>query len=49
MINIFNIGSTFDSNQRSMFDFIKNDRGDELKGFQWYIDNYGPLKICIAS
>lgn len=36
------ISSTFDSNQRSMFDFIKNDRGDEIKGFQWFIDNYGP-------
>ena len=21
---------------------IKNDRGDEIKGFQWFIDNYGP-------
>lgn len=37
------ISATFDSNQRSMFDFIKNDRGDELKGFQWYIDNYSPF------
>lgn len=37
------IASAFDSNQRSMFDFIKNDRGDEVKGFQWFIDNYGPL------
>ncbi len=36
------IASAFDSNQRSMFDFIKNDRGDEVKGFQWFIDNYGP-------
>lgn len=36
------ISATFDSNQRSMFDFIKNDRGEELKGFQWYIDHYGP-------
>lgn len=36
------ISSVFDSNQRSMFDFIKNDRGDEIKGFQWFIDNYGP-------
>lgn len=36
------IASAYDSNQRSMFDFIKNDRGDEIKGFQWYIDNYGP-------
>ncbi len=32
------ISSAFDSNQRSMFDFIKNDRGDEIKGFQWFID-----------
>ncbi len=36
------ISSAFDSNQRSMFDFIKNDRGDDIKGFQWFIDNYGP-------
>lgn len=36
------LSSVFDSNQRSMFDFIKNDRGDEVKGFQWFIDNYGP-------
>lgn len=36
------IATQFDSNQRSMFDFIKNDRGDEIKGFQWYINNYGP-------
>ena len=25
-----------------MFDFIKNDRGDDIKGFQWFIDNCGP-------
>ena len=37
------ISSAFDSNARSMFDFIKNDRGEEIKGFQWYINNYGPL------
>ena len=36
------ISSAFDSNQRSMFDFIKNDRGDEIKGFQWFINNNGP-------
>lgn len=36
------ISSAFDSNQRSMFDFIKNDRGDEIKGFQWFINNVGP-------
>lgn len=36
------ISAAFNSNQRSMFDFIKNDQGDEIKGFQWFIDNYGP-------
>ena len=36
------ISSAFDSNQRSMFDFIKSDRGDEIKGFQWFIDHCGP-------
>jgi len=36
------ISSAFDSNQRSMFDFIKNDRGDEIKGFQWFINHCGP-------
>lgn len=36
------ISSAFDSNQRSMFDFIKNDRGEELRGFIWFIKNCGP-------
>lgn len=36
------IATSFESNQRSMFDFIKNDRGDEIRGFQWFIDNVGP-------
>lgn len=36
------IATSFESNQRSMFDFIKNDRGEEIKGFQWFIDNVGP-------
>jgi hypothetical protein len=40
------LSSAFDSNQRSMFDFIKNNRGDDVEGFQWYIDNYGPLDDC---
>lgn len=35
------ISSAFESNQRSMFDFIKNDGG--YKAFQWFIDNHGPL------
>lgn len=37
------ISTSFESNQRSMFDFIKNDRGDDIKGFQWFIDNVGPM------
>lgn len=35
------ISAAFESNQRSMFDFIKNDTGNTIKGFQWFIDNYG--------
>lgn len=35
------ISSAFESNQRSMFDFIKND-GD-YQAFQWFIDNHSPL------
>ena len=37
------ISTSFESNQRSMFDFIKNDRGDDIRGFQWFIDNIGPM------
>jgi len=36
------LSSIFGANQRSMFDFIKNDRGDDVKGFQWFIDTFGP-------
>ncbi len=37
------IASAFESNQRSMFSFIKEDSdGDDIKSFQWFIDNYGP-------
>ena len=35
------ISAAFESNQRSMFDFIKND-GD-YKAFQWFIEHHGPL------
>lgn len=37
------ISTSFDSNQRSMFVFIKNDRGDDTHAFQWFIKNCGPL------
>lgn len=38
------ISEGFASNQRSMFDFIKNSNNDEEGyGFQWFIDNSSPL------
>jgi hypothetical protein len=40
------ISSAFESNQRSMFDFIKSD-GD-YEAFQWFIDNHGPLDGATA-
>lgn len=30
----------YTSTARSMFNFIKNDEGDKVKAFQWFIDNY---------
>jgi DNA-binding ferritin-like protein len=37
------ISSAFASNQRSMFDFIKNTDTDDSRAFQWFIQNRGPL------
>ena len=37
-----NIASAFKSNQRSMFDFIKSSNTDDVKAFQWFIENAGP-------
>lgn len=37
-----NIATAFQSNQRSMFDFIKTSNTDDVKAFQWFIENYGP-------
>lgn len=36
------ISSAYQSNQRSMFDFIKNDNDETSKGFKWFIKNSGP-------
>lgn len=36
------ISSAFASNQRSMFNFIKNNDSDDLQAFQWFINNYSP-------
>ena len=38
-----NIASAFKSNQRSMFDFIKSSNKDDVKAFQWFIENTGPI------
>lgn len=38
-----NIASAFQSNQRSMFDFIKTPKDMDAKAFQWFIRNTGPL------
>ena len=38
-----NIASAFQSNQRSMFDFIKTPNDMDVKAFQWFIQNTSPL------
>lgn len=38
-----NIASSFQSNQRSMFDFIKTPKDMDVKAFQWFIQNTDPL------
>lgn len=37
-----NIAAAFQSNQRSMFDFIKRKDETDIKAFQWFIENTGP-------
>lgn len=37
-----NIAVAFQSNQRSMFDFIKIANADDTQAFQWFIDKTGP-------
>lgn len=36
------IASMFNSNQRSMFDFVINE-SEDTRGFKWYINNHGPM------
>lgn len=36
------ISTSFASNQRSMFNFIKNDDSDNLQAFQWFIKHHSP-------
>lgn len=44
-----NISSAFASNQRSMFNFIKNAETENLQAFQWFIDNHSPDKADILT
>ena len=37
-----NISSAFASNQRSMFNFIKNAETENLQAFQWFINTHSP-------
>ena len=37
------LSAMFGSNQRSMFEFIKNRKNDDDRGFNWYIENHGPF------
>ncbi len=37
------IASAFQSNQRSMFDFIKSTYSDDVMAFQWFLENKGPI------
>ena len=39
---LMNIASAFESNQRSMFEFIQRDEESDLRAFQWFISEYGP-------
>lgn len=38
-----NIATLFNSNQRSMFDFIISNDMTNAKGFKWYINQFGPF------
>lgn len=38
-----NIANAFQSNQRSMFDFIKTSHDTDVKAFQWFIQEYSPM------
>ncbi len=44
-----NISSAFASNQRSMFNFIKNANTEDLQAFQWFIENHSPDNADILS
>lgn len=37
-----NMASYYAGDVRSMFDFLKNDTGGEIRGFKWFINTFGP-------
>ncbi len=41
-ITLKHISTNYQSNQRSMFSFIKDDSGDNAQAFQWFIKTHGP-------
>jgi len=43
------ISEQFASNQRSMFNFIKNPDSDNLQAFQWFIQNHSPDESAILT
>lgn len=46
-IMLKHLSSMFNSNHRSMFEFLKNRKDDkEDRSFQWYIENFGPNDDC---
>ncbi len=44
-----NISNAFASNQRSMFNFIKNAETENLQAFQWFIDTHSPENFDILT
>lgn len=45
-IILTHLSAMFGSNQRSMFEFIKNRKDDDDdRGFSWYIENHGPYSV----
>lgn len=36
------LSAMFSSNQRSMFEFIKNRKNEDDRGFSWFIESHGP-------
>lgn len=44
-----NMASYYAGDVRSMFDFLVNDADTDIRGFRWFIDNYGPFGAADGS